>query len=171
MLEQINTNSVEDGLKRLSVYGLRRKADFDKYHALTLAEDVMHSAKEFNHERASSLRDKLDSSDDDFRAYFMALFGDKDFQKVYECLAKVDKARNIQSTPTASTSHPTVDTSASHPGPMVCYFCGIPGHIAPFCYKKKYSRGRGRGRGGGRGRARFSPYTPFRGEQEDSNSQ
>jgi len=57
------------------------------------------TAKETNHQKApyyatvfQSLREKLQVPNDQFKRYILVLLGDKDQEKVYERLSKVDKA-------------------------------------------------------------------------------
>ena len=84
---------------KLSAYGLRSKADFDKYTALTMAESFAREALRLSHDKASfldaaiqGLRPRLQVSTDKFKAYFLALFSDKDYAKVLDSLAKDGKA-------------------------------------------------------------------------------
>ena len=88
-LKNRQQSSVESGLSNLSAYGLRRKPDFDKYAALALAEDLVVVAQNSKHEKATflsaatrALRDRLEKPVEQFQAYFMALFSDKDYSKV-----------------------------------------------------------------------------------------
>ena len=102
---------------------------------------------------AQALRDRLDKPLEQFQAFFLALFSDKDYAKVLDSIAKVDKALRV-ATPAATTSTRPASPQAKYP--MVCHFCSLPGHTAPYCYTKRaqtrrgcfspYSRG-GRGKG------------------------
>ena len=98
-LKNRQQSCVESGPFNLSVYGLRRKPDFDKYAALALAEDLVVVAQNSKHEKATflsvatrALRDRLEKPEERFQAYFMDLFSDKDYPKVLDSIAKVDKA-------------------------------------------------------------------------------
>ena len=52
---------------------------------------------------AQALRDRLDKPLEQFQAYFLALFSDKDYAKVLDSIANVDKALRV-ATPAATTS-------------------------------------------------------------------
>ena len=85
-------------MEKLSAYGLRSKADFDKYTALSMAESVAREALRLSYDKASfldaaiqGLRPRLQVSTDKFQAYFLALFSDKDYAKVLDSLAKDGK--------------------------------------------------------------------------------
>ena len=150
-LENRQQSSVESGLSNLSVYGLRRKPDFDKYAALALAEDLVVVAQNSKHEKATflsaatrALRDRLEKPVEQFQAYFMDLFSwicsyfmdlfsDKDYSKVLDSIAKVDKALRVTA-PSASNSASSATRSSFKNTRLICNFCGIPGHTSPFCF-------------------------------------
>ena len=159
-LESQQQTSVENGLSGLAAYGLRRKPDFDKYAALALAEDIVVVAHNSKHEKAAflsaatkALRERLDKPLEQFQAYFLALFSDKDYSKVLDSISKVDKSLRLAASPMASPStSPSMRSFQNNR--LVCNFCGTPGHTARFCFKKNDRSGR----------ARFSPYQrSFRG--------
>ncbi|KAJ7372907.1 hypothetical protein OS493_015361 [Desmophyllum pertusum] len=95
-LESQQQTSVENGLSGLAAYGLRRKPDFDKYAALAfIAEDIVVVAHNSKHEKAAflsaatkALRERLDKPLEQFQAYFLALFSDKDYSKVLDSISK-----------------------------------------------------------------------------------
>jgi hypothetical protein len=149
-LENRQQSSVESGLSNLSAYGLRRKPDFYKYAALALAEDLVVVAQNSKHEKATflsaatrALRDRLEKPVEQFQAYFMALFSDKDYSKVLDSIAKVDKALRATA-PSASNSASSATRSSFKNTRLFCNFCGIPGHTSPFCFKKRRGSARGR---------------------------
>ena len=66
---------------------------------LNMAEQLATAAKLSGHEKASSydaiactLREKLPFTEKQFKAYFVALLADKEYAKVLEAVAKVDKS-------------------------------------------------------------------------------
>jgi len=166
-LESTKSDSVDEGLKKLGTYGLRRKTDFDKYIAMSMADDLVVTARGAKHNQAPflataalALRERFDKPVGLFQQYFLALFGDKDYSKVLDSLAKVDKtqkAKQPEEKQAAKVSQEEAMAKTPKP-PMVCYHCGTPGHISSFCFRKRTaypSRGRfspyprgGRGRGG-----------------------
>ena len=157
-LESAQKDSVEDGLARLSNYGLRRQCDFDKYIALSMADDLVNVARDKNHDKApflaaaaQALRDRLEKPIDQFKAYFLALFSDQDYTKILDAIAKVDKALKVEAKG-APSSQPT-SSAKSQRSQIFCHYCGAPGHTAPQCFKRRnrrfyspYNRAAGRGR-------------------------
>ena len=142
-------------LARLSAYGLRSAVDFDKYTALSMAESVAREAHHLSHETASFLDaalqgpcSHLQASPENFQAYFLAIFSDKDYTKVLDSLAKVDKAYNKAApAPSQAPTQPVRFTSP--PNWLRCFPCGILGHTAANCFRRQQ-------------RARYAPYfKPF----------
>lgn len=154
-LEGQSKGDFDSQLARLSAYGLRSAADFDKYTALSMAESVAREAHRLSHEKASfldaavqGLRPRLQASTEKFQAYFLALFSDKDYTKVLDSLAKVDKAhRKAAPAPSQASTQPARLTS--RPNRLRCFSCGILEHTAANCFRRQQ-------------RARYAPYyKPF----------
>jgi hypothetical protein len=98
-LEAVNKPDIESRLAGLSSYALGHTVDFDKYTALSMAEDIGRLAHLHQHGKAAfldvatqALRSCIDKSQDHFPAYFLALFSDKNYTKILDSIAKVDKA-------------------------------------------------------------------------------
>ena len=153
-LEGQSKGDFDSQLARLSAYGLRSAADFDKYTALSIAESVAREAHRLSHEKASfldaavqGLRPRLQASTEKFQAYFLALFSDKDYTKMLDSLAKVDKAHKKAPAPSQASTKPVRLTS--RPNRLRCFSCGILGHTAANCFRRQQ-------------RARNAPYyKPF----------
>ena len=97
-LETQSRPDISTHMRQLSSYGLRSEADFDKYHAVTLAEAAAveaHRAADpkayFLDAACQTLRSSLSRPTDRFKAYFLALFSDKDYTKILDSIAKVEK--------------------------------------------------------------------------------
>ena len=139
-------NDVPAHLSKITSYGFRRE-DFYKYDALNLAEQLATAAKLSGHEKASTydaiactLREKLPFNKKQFKAYFVALLADKEYAKILEAVAKVDKSFK-SSVPSTAAGSPGVPVQASaRPPPrcprIYCYACGAPGHTASRCFKQ-----------------------------------
>lgn len=86
---------------------------------------------------ASTLRDKMQVTAAQFRAYFLALLADKEFTHIIETVSKVDKSFNrskpYSRTTQASGNRPLTEPTATR---VVCYRCGTPGHKSPQCWKR-----------------------------------
>ena len=146
---------------RLSKYGLRSGSDFDKYTAVVMAESASMEAHRTSDPKASfleaacqTLRAHLATPTDKFQAYYLALFSDKDYTKVLESISKVDKVfkQSAESSATASGTAPARQTN--RPSRVVCYNCGMPGHVVSSCFRRRQP-----GPQRGWGNARFSPYS------------
>ena len=131
--------------------------DFDKYTALSMAESLASDAKQNSHPKASFLsmasqmmRGYLDKDPKQFRAYFLALFEEKEYTRVLDRISKVDKSllgdRTRSQFPPGRSSGGPLRSSA-----IICDFCGIPGHTSFRCFRRMSNQRAGRGR--------FSPYS------------
>ena len=148
-LESLSQPDVPSHLLRLSQYGLRSASDFDKYHALNLAEAAAREAHRVHDSKASfldaaiqTLRSHVSISLDKFQAYFTALFCDKDYTKILECIARVDKVFLIKCSRQrhrllVPLLNGPVSPRPARSGRVVCFHCGIPGHIAPNCFRRR----------------------------------
>ena len=137
LLESQQKGDVEGQITRLSTYGHRNVADFDKYTALSLAESLASQAKQVNHSKVSflavasqTLRSHLHKSNKVFQAYFIALFADKEYTQVLDRISKVDKS--LRSEPTQRVPIVNQDLpgfsgrGSSRPQRLVCFYCGTP---------------------------------------------
>ena len=86
-------------LKRIEYVEGQSNRDFAKYIALSMAESVAREAHCLSHEKASfldaavkGLHPRPQASTEILQAYFLALLSDRDYTKVLDSLAKVDKA-------------------------------------------------------------------------------
>lgn len=145
-LEYASSQTIPDVkglLHKITNYGFRRPEDFDKYEALALAEQLATASRLSADQKASTydaiastLREKLSCSTKQFKAYYVALLADKEYSKVLDTVAKVDKTFKGQTTPANQRSGPSRF-------PPRCYECGVTGHIASRCYRRSnrpYSR-------------------------------
>ena len=135
-VKNLSQQNVASHLSRLSQYGgICSSADFDKYHALNLAEGAAREAHRVRDDKATSLdaavqtlRSHVSVSFEKFQAYFTALFCDKDYTKVLESIARVDRA--FKTKPPASSRSPSVRSEPSRPvrrSGVVCFhFNSLP---------------------------------------------
>lgn len=103
-----------------------------------MAESLADGARKKQHSKAAflsaavqTLRTHLSKSTQLFQAYFLALFADKDYTKVLDSIAKVDKSLRSES------SRLQRNPPASRNRSVICYECGRPGHIAPRCFLRR----------------------------------
>ena len=78
------------------MYGIHKMVDFNKYTALSLAESLASDAKQHSHPKASflsmasqTMRGYLDKDPKQFRAYFLALFAEKEYTQAPDRISKV----------------------------------------------------------------------------------
>ena len=127
-LEDFNKPSVDILLRKINALALKNGSDFDRYEALQLAQELVACASNTNHEKFSyysvalqEIRQRLHKPKEQFKAYFLAFFFDRDYGKVLQSLAKVDKClRNPRS---------SVRYAAGFTSPT-CFRCGQIGHYA-----------------------------------------
>ena len=157
-LESIKKGTgIDVRLERLSAYGLRSLVDFDKYTALCMAEYLASDAKQNSHPKASflsmasqTMRCYLDKDTKQFRAYFLALFVEKEYTQVLDRISKVDKSLPEDRT---SSQFPPGRSSGGplRPSAVICDFHGIPGHTSLRCFRRMSNQRAVTGR--------FSPYS------------
>lgn len=161
LIEQLESlqkgRDIDVQLERLSAYGLRNLVNFDKYTALFIAESLASDAKQNSHPKASflsmasqTMRGYLDKDPKQFRAYFLALFAEKEYTQVLDRIPKVDKSLLADRT---SSQFPP-DRSSGRPlrsSAIICDFCGIPDHTLFRCFRRMSNQRAGSGR--------FSPYS------------
>ena len=123
---------------KIMAYASRPLPDFNKYEALEMLESLQLTAQDTKHDRQNfyrlvyqTVRGKLHVPRDQFRSLVLRFLGDKDHEKIFDCVAKVSpyywegRERNVRDFP-------------SNPGrPMSCFYCGKLGHIKRFCEARK----------------------------------
>ena len=121
---------------------MRRNEDFDKYEALSMAERLSHVAHSTKHPKATvyditveTLREKLHSPRDPFKAYFLALLAEKEYSGILDSLSKVDKL--FKKKERRDVNQPAPVASNTTPASRIrCWHCGIVGHRAAQCFRK-----------------------------------
>ena len=95
-LENAQGTSVQALISRITHHGSHRLEDFDKYEAAHLAEELVSVAKTTGHAKAASydifattLREKIHLSKEQFKAYFLALLADKEFTRIFDASLKL----------------------------------------------------------------------------------
>ena len=78
---------------------MRRDKDFDKYEALSLAERLLHQAHIEKHPKVTAfdiivntLRSKMQVSEEQFKAYYLALLAEKEYAGILDSITKVDSS-------------------------------------------------------------------------------
>ena len=111
-LEDRQKPSIASLKNAVTQYCLRPLSDFDKYKAVDMVEELANVSLQVKDKKAdyyatvySTLQERISKSAEQFKSYVLSLLGDREYEKVVESLAKVDKAFNQDTT--------------SSPGPLV----------------------------------------------------
>lgn len=119
----------------------RRLEDFDKYEALALAEQPATSSSLKADDKVSGKMPSLPLCEKSYllvpsslrhTLYYVALLADKEYSKIRDTVAKVDKTFKKQDPQAAPRQGST--PGPSRPRALICCACGVPGHIASRCY-------------------------------------
>lgn len=134
-LEDLNRTSVDVLLRKTNASALNSGSDFDKYVAMQLAEEPVTCASNAHYKKfpyhsvaLQEIRQCLHKPKDQFKAYFLALFSNHDYEQVLESLAKVDKS--------FLEPRSTMRGSAT----LTCFGCGQIGHNMNHCWFQPYAR-------------------------------
>ena len=97
-METVTKSSVESSLKKIMDYASRPLSDFNKCEALEMLGSLQHIAQATKHERQNfyrlvyqKVRGKSDVPSDQFRSLVLRLLGDKDHEKIFDCVTKAEK--------------------------------------------------------------------------------
>ena len=108
--------------KGIVQYALRQDSDFDKYRALELIEGLKNAAilcKDKKADFYTTVHIKLLGRMDkpaEHKGYILALIGDREYEKIMESVAKIDKSL-VQATPVSSNTLQLQDNNASYSFP------------------------------------------------------
>ena len=124
-------------------YAARPLSEFNKDEAIDILETLQNTSRDNQDDKRDfyrlvyqTARAKVD------RALVLPLLGDKDHTKVYEAVAKVEKAMTGRSPSSESFYRERGDAQYRGRGmrsgaPIQCYFCGKYGHIMARCYARR----------------------------------
>ena len=149
-VDAMTTSSVESSVMRLLEYTSRPLSDFNKFDALAMfetlaniAHDKKHAKDKFYKLALQTVRAKIDLPPGHFRGLLMRLIGDKDHEKVFDVLSKVEKSYDRDSrgdfrSPRGSyvTRRPRFMPGMTASAPR-CFYCNRPGHFQAQCRKRQ----------------------------------
>ena len=108
--------------KGIVQYALRQNSDFNKYRALELTEGLKNAAILCKDKKADfyttihiKLLERMDKPAEHFKGYILALIGDREYEKIMQSVAKIDKSL-AQATP-VSSNMPQLQDNASYSFP------------------------------------------------------
>lgn len=150
-MEDISRPSVDGVVKKTMDYAMRPPIEFNKYEALDLLENLQNAARDTKHDKQEyyrlayrTARSKINLPAESFRSLTLRLLGDKDHQKVFEAVAKVEKPL-LKASSSGRTSFPPYSSSTwgprlyrtrgrARPSTSTCYYCHQPGHRIARCF-------------------------------------
>ena len=149
-LDELTKLSVATVVRRMLNYSARPLSEFNKYEAIDILETLQNTSRDNHDEKLEfyrlvyqTARRKVDLPIEHFRALVLRLLGDKDHTKVYEAVAKVEKAMSTGG-PLSGSSHHGRSSDVPYKGrgirstaPVQSYFCGKYGHIMTRCYVRR----------------------------------
>ena len=139
-MDTLSCASVDSLLAKIKNLASRPIVEFNKYEVLDLLEALKNTARDLRHEKEGyfrlayeALRGKLDQPNQMFRNFLLPLLGNKDHEKIFGIVAKVEKnnRRQLLPMPLSHARRPSAQHSNIH-----CYNCGKFGHISANCFKK-----------------------------------
>jgi rubrerythrin len=141
--------SVAAMLKKALAYAMRPCSEFIKYEALEILETLQNTARDSKHERQDyyrlayqMARSKSDLPQEHFQGLVLRLLGNKDHQKVFDAVAKVEKsmAKTLTSRTNQYRSNASPYTyqrpNRATPG-IRCFHCNRYGHVWSKCLIRK----------------------------------
>lgn len=148
-MESFTSATVENVLKKAMTYAARPLTDFNKHEALEILESLYHASHDKKHEKEvyyrlvfQTVRGKMDLPKDQFRTLVLRLLGDKDHERVFDIVLKVDKQFKRGSRPSGTQG--SSPYSRNGPGqsdggrqPIRCYYCQKIGHVRAKCLARK----------------------------------
>ena len=132
ILEDRQKPSVTDLRKGVAQYALRQNSDFDKCGALELIEGLKNAAILCKDKKADfhttvhiKLLERMDKPAEHFKGYVLALIGDREYEKIMESVAKIDKSL-YQATPVSSDAPQLQDHNFGYSFPSPCGYPPLP---------------------------------------------
>lgn len=135
-LEDLTKLSVTVVVRRMLDYAARPLSEFNKYEPIDILETLQNTSRDNQDEKREfyclvyqTARGKVDLPREHFRALVLRLLGDKDHTKVYEAVAKVEKAMGRGALWSGSFQRGRGDGSFRGRGmrcgaAVQCYYCG-----------------------------------------------
>jgi len=142
--------SVATVIRKMLDYAARLLSEFNKFEAIDILETLQNTSRDNQDEKREFYRlvyqtagRKVDLQKEHFWALVLRLLGDKDHTKVYEAVAKVDKAMGT-GYPWSGLPHRRSSNDILYKGhgmgssaSVQCYFCGKLDHIMARCYARR----------------------------------
>ena len=176
-LERSQKPTVDTLKKDICQYSARKIGDYDKYQVLQKVSQLRTISEETNDKKAeyysgvyTILQERVDKPVEQFRDYVLSLLGGKDYDRIIDSVAKIDKTfkeKNVSTPPAASTVPATqpLHPHAAAPSFLQPTNMGLGSPYAPYGFQP-YLAGHpqlGPMRGPRRQRNRFCTYCNMQG--------
>lgn len=149
-MDALTNASVENLLKKMLDYASRPLSEFNKFEALAMVDTLQNTAHDNKHERENyyrlayqTIRAKVDIPTDQFRSLLLRLLGDKDHEKVFDIVTKVEKIYQRAGSQERPRMAPTYTPRGRwlRPANACCFYCQKVGHFRAQCLKRKRDLG------------------------------
>jgi hypothetical protein len=100
------------------------------------AHDTCHAKDNYYRLAYQTVRTKTDLPSAQFRSLLLRLIGDKDHEKVFAIVSKVEKSFQRDQRSTSSTVHVPFAGRGLARAPR-CYYCRQPGHFQAQCMQRR----------------------------------
>eukprot|EP00794_Sanderia_malayensis_P013163 gene13163-14511_t len=143
-LEWSQKPTVDSVKKDICQYPARQIGDYDKYQVLQKVSQLRTISQETNDKKAeyysgahTILQERVDKPVEQFRDYVLSLLGGKDYDRIIDSVAKIDKTfkeKNVSMPPAASTTLATqpLQPQASAPSFLQPINMGLGSPYAPY---------------------------------------
>ena len=95
----LSNASVENLVKKMLDYASSSLSEFNKFEALAMVDTVQNTAHDNKQQKEKyyrlayqTIRAKVDIPADQFRSLLLRLFGDKEHEKIFDIVTKVEKS-------------------------------------------------------------------------------
>ena len=147
-VEAYSKSSVGSVLCKVLDYATRPITEFNTYEAIEMCETLQNTARDHSHDQREyyrlayyTARSKIDLPNEHFRSLLLQLLGDKDHQRVFEAVAKVEKSWSKLSSIRGSFQPYRRPASyagrSAQAGALRCYVCNRIGHIVAKCLSRR----------------------------------
>eukprot|EP00794_Sanderia_malayensis_P002618 gene2618-3031_t len=146
-LERSHKPTVDSVKKDICQYSARQIGDYDKYQVLQKVSQLRTISQETNDKKAeyysgvhTILQERVDKPVEQFRDYVLSLLGGKDYDRIIDSVAKIDKTfkeKNVSMPPAASTTPATqpFQPQASAPPFLPPINMGLGSPYAPYGFQ------------------------------------
>lgn len=145
---------MEGEIKKFLAYAARPLTEFKNYEALEMVEVIWNVAHDNHHAKEGyyrlvyeTSRTKVNLSSEYFKDLLLRLVGDKEHEKVFDTVAKIEKTMQRRNGGRRSQGPQPFGNGrarVSQGGRPLCFYCNKPGHFRAQCNKRAADNRSGR---------------------------